>query len=75
MAMLVSGSVISLLHRKMIKASNGCKQTGEPSHGSQGTILHIELELSDEQCSRAPGWLFGIGDYTTQLYGDYNKPI
>ena len=22
-----------------------------------------------------PGWLFDIGDYTTQLYGDYNKPI
>ena len=20
------------------------------------------------------GWLFLIGDYTTQLYGDYNKP-
>ena len=22
-----------------------------------------------------PGWFFDIGDYTTQLYGDYNKPI
>ena len=22
-----------------------------------------------------PGWLFDIGDYTTQLYGDYNMPI
>ena len=22
-----------------------------------------------------PGWLGYIGDYTTQLYGDYNKPI
>ena len=21
------------------------------------------------------GWLLDIGDYTTQLYGDYNKPI
>ena len=21
------------------------------------------------------GWLFDIGDYTTQLYRDYNKPI
>ncbi len=20
-------------------------------------------------------WLFDIGDYTTQLYGDYNKPL
>ena len=23
---------------------------------------------------RAPGWLGYIRDYTTQLYGDYNKP-
>ncbi len=22
-----------------------------------------------------PGWLFDIGDYTTQLYGEYNKPL
>ena len=22
-----------------------------------------------------PGWLVDIGDYTTPLYGDYNKPI
>ena len=22
-----------------------------------------------------PGWLGYIGDYTTQLYGDYNKPL
>ena len=24
---------------------------------------------------RAPGWLGYIGDYTTQLYRDYNKPL
>ena len=29
--------------------------------------------LSHEK--RAPGWLGYIGDYTTQLYGDYNKPL
>ncbi len=35
------------------------------------------LGVSDqfEQCSRAPGWLFDIGAYTTQLYGGCNKPI
>ena len=22
-----------------------------------------------------PGWLGYVGDYTTQLYGDFNKPI
>ena len=24
-----------------------------------------------EQILKNPGWLFDIGDYTTQLYGDY----
>ncbi len=24
---------------------------------------------------KKPGWLFDIGDYTTQLHGDYNKPF
>ena len=24
---------------------------------------------------KSPGWLGYIGDYTTQLYGDYNKPL
>lgn len=23
---------------------------------------------------KGPGWLFGIGDYATQLFGDYKKP-
>ena len=22
-----------------------------------------------------PGWLFDIGDYTTQLYGDHDQPF
>ena len=29
--------------------------------------------MSNEK--RAPGWLGYIGDYTTQLYGDYNQPL
>ena len=28
--------------------------------------------LSNE---KIPGWLDYIGEYTTQLYGDYNKPL
>ncbi len=28
--------------------------------------------LSNE---KKPGWLGYIGDYTTQLYRDYNKPL
>ena len=30
----------------------------------------MTLQILFEQCSRAPGWLFDIGDYTTQLYED-----
>ena len=30
------------------------------------------VHLSNE---KKPGWLFDIGDYTTQLYGDYSKQI
>ena len=30
------------------------------------------IYLSNE---KNPGWLFDIGDYTTQLYRDYNKPL
>ncbi len=29
-------------------------------------------QLSNE---KNPGWLGYIGDYTTQLYRDYNKPL
>ena len=34
--------------------------------------FHQESHVSSVE---NPGWLFDIGDYTTQLYGDYNKPI
>ena len=32
----------------------------------------VAKHLSNEKSS---GWLGYIGDYTTQLYGDYNKPL
>ena len=35
--------------------------------------LKEETYLSNEK--RAPGWLGYIGDDTTQLYRDYNKPL
>ena len=31
-----------------------------------------EIHLSSVQ---NPGWLFDIADNSTQLYGDFNKPI
>ena len=37
-------------------------------------MVLIKSGFSIEQCSK-PGWLFDLGDYTTQLYGDCNKPI
>ena len=33
----------------------------------------VVAQLSNEK--RAPSCLGYIGDYTTQLYGDYNKPL
>ena len=30
-------------------------------------------QLSNEK--RAPGWLGYMGDYATQVYRDYNKPL
>ena len=33
-----------------------------------GTAVHLSQEKN-------PGWLGYIGDYTTQLYRDYNKPL
>ena len=38
---------------------NGC---------TKAVYFHISQEKN-------PGWLGYIGDYTTQLYGDYNKPL
>ena len=31
-------------------------------------------DQSDVSHEKNPGWLGYIGDYTTQLYRDYNKP-
>ena len=40
---------------------------------SSGSWNMLELDqLSNE---KNPRWLFYIRDYTTQLYGDYNKPL
>ena len=40
-------------------------------------MLHTFLPFAQTQMSSVenPGWLFDIGDYTTQLYRDYNKPL
>ena len=35
-------------------------------------FFHVHPYLSNE---KNPGWLGYIGDYTTQLYRDYNKPL
>ena len=35
-------------------------------------LLLVVYYMSNE---KNPGYLLYIGDYTTQLYGDYNKPL
>ena len=35
-------------------------------------LIYIRVLMSNE---KNLGWLFDIGDYTTQLYGDNNKPL
>ena len=47
-------------------SSNRAPQTGWSRFAGPG-------EVSNEK--RAPGCLGYIGDYTTQLYGDYSKPV
>ena len=39
---------------------------------NQTNISTNKNKLSHE---KNPGWLGYRGDYTTQLYGDYNKPL
>ena len=33
------------------------------------------MDLFQMSNEKNPGWLGYIGDYTTQLYRDYNKPL
>ncbi len=47
------------------------------NHLVTGMILQVAhlgkgKDLSNE---KNPGWLGFKGDYTTQFYGDYNKPL
>ena len=35
-------------------------------------LFNIQKHLSNEQ---NPGWLGYVGDYATQLYGEYDKPL
>ena len=39
---------------------------------SSATFFEEEKHMSHE---KNPGWLGYRGDYTTQLYGDYNNPL
>ena len=50
------------------------------SKGSSGSwdFLFLggnELETGTSEPWKNPGWLGYIGDYTTQAYRDYNKPL
>ena len=41
----------------------------------QDSPLMRHDETTTTQHEKKTGWLLGIGDYTTQVYGDYNKPM
>ena len=56
----------------------GCGCVSRLSRGSvfwwdhQGGLTRDSRVRSNE---KNPGWLFDIGNYTTQLYREYNKPL
>ena len=64
--LLVSGRVTPELRLFFVLMAGLC--TGGLFLG----YFHQESHVSSVE---NPGWLFDIGDDTTQLYGDYNKPI
>ena len=35
----------------------------------------VQSSIATNEPRKKPGWLGYIGDYTTQLYWDYNKPL
>ena len=39
-----------------------------------GSFVHVFC-VEHVSYEKNPGWLFDIEDYTTQLYGDYNRPL
>ncbi len=51
-------------------------KAGEMSWGWVVMEWGPETKTNMSSVFKQPGWLFDIGDYvTTQLYGDYMKPI
>ena len=64
----------------------GCTPKKNPNHQQSQTNkpnnflwckckVHVPPIVVEMSSVENPGWLFDIGDYTTQLYGDYNKPL
>ena len=60
-------------HDQFVQISNIYQQTGVSTlQGWKQNKKSTNPHLSNEENL---GWLGYIGDYTTQLYGDYNKPL
>ena len=57
------------LGSKFFSMAHFAGRTRDVSHGSNGCCFS---HMSNE---KNPGWLDYIGDYTTQLFRDYNKPL
>ena len=50
----------------------GVKKPTDPITFDPFTSVQDDIQVSNE---KNPGWLGFIGDYTAQLYRDYNKPL
>ena len=50
------------------------KEAGSSSnHHFSGAYVKLLGSICQVSSVQNPGWLFDIGDYTIQLYGDYKK--
>ena len=69
-----SSSRRKMLHVKTTKTREATIGILEGATKAMSFLNSWNLYLSSVQIQNR-GWLFDVGDSTTQLYGDYNKPI
>ena len=48
---------------------------GATARGEKASFFRWPKGGGNHNSDQNPGWLFCIEDYTTQLYGDYTKPL
>ena len=83
MGMLVSGAAkkvgVCIINSPLCKLLPALPSEQRLSEDDNFTddVLHFINLISNSQVSneKTPGWLGYVGDYTIQLYRDYNKPL